>query len=102
MNDNDTKYIGDEFVEEDEASKSDHDKALEGLYDLVLPPGIPHKLILEVMDTFNLEVTTRKCAVQTVDIEPDNLLTLRGELDSVNQAHDYIFQKLSERYKYKK
>ena len=102
MNDNDTKYIGDEFVEEDENSKSETEKALEGLYDLVLPPGIPHKLILEVMDTFNLEVTTRKCAVQTVDIEPDNLLTLRGELDSVNQAHDYIFQKLSERYNYKK
>ena len=100
MNDNDTKYIGDEFVEEDENSKSETEKALEGLYDLVLPPGIPHKLILEVMDTFNLEVTTRKCAVQTVDIEPDNLLTLRGELDSVNQAHDYIFQKLSEKYKY--
>lgn len=102
MNDNDTKYIGDEFVEEDETSKSDEEKALEGLYDLVLPPGIPHKLILEVMDTFNLEVTTRKCAVQTVDVEPDNLLTLRGELESVNQAHDFIFQKLSERYKYKK
>lgn len=102
MTDNDTKYIGDEFVEEDETSKSEHEKALEGLYDLVLPPGIPHKLILEVIDTFNLEVTTRKCAVQTVDTEPDNLLTLRGDLDSVNKAHDYIFQKLSERYNYKK
>ena len=102
MTDNDTKYIGDEFVEEYETSKTENEKALEGLYDLVLPPGIPHKLILEVIDTFNLEVTTRKCAVQTVDIEPDNLLTLRGDLDSVNKAHDYIFQKLSERYKYKK
>jgi hypothetical protein len=102
MNDNDTKYIGDEFIEEDENSKSEHEKALEGLYDLVLPPGIPHKLILEVMDTFNLEVATRKCSVKTVEVEEDNLLTLRGELDSVNQAHDYIFQKLSERYNYKK
>jgi hypothetical protein len=102
MNDNDTKYIGDEFVEEDENSKSETEKALEGLYDLVLPPGIPHKLILEVMDTFNLEVATRKCSVKTIEVEDDNLLTLRGELDSVNQAHDYIFQKLSERYNYKK
>jgi len=77
MNDNDTKYIGDEFVEEDETSTDENEKALEGLYDLVLPPGIPHKLILEVMDQFNLEVAVRKCAVQTVDTEPDNLLTLR-------------------------
>lgn len=102
MNDNDIKNIGDEFVEEDETTKTEHDKALEGLYDLVLPPGVPHKLIMEVMDKFDLEVTTRKCAVKTIDIEDDNLLTLRGELDSVNNAHDYIYKKMSEKYNYKK
>ncbi|MDL5502680.1 MAG: hypothetical protein QSU88_05630, partial [Candidatus Methanoperedens sp.] len=87
MNENDTKNIGDEFIEEDETSKTEREKALEGLYDLILPPGVPHKLILEVMDKFNLEATTRKCAVKTIDIEDDNLLTLRGELDSINNAH---------------
>ncbi|CAG0965069.1 hypothetical protein METP3_01090 [Methanosarcinales archaeon] len=102
MNDNDTKNIGDEFVEEDENSKTESERALEGLYDLVLPPGVPYKLIMEVMDTFNLEVTTRKCAVKTIDVEDDNLLTLRGDLDSVNNAHDYIFKKMSEKYNYKK
>lgn len=102
MTDNDTKYIGDEFVEEDETSINPEEQALEGLYDLVLPPGVPQRLIMEVMETFNLEVTTRKCAVKTVDVESDNLLTLRGELDSINQAHDYIYKKLSERYNYKK
>jgi hypothetical protein len=102
MNDNDTKNIGDEFVEEDENTKTESQRALEGLYDLVLPPGVPYKLIMEVMDTFNLEVTTRKCAVKTIDVEDDNLLTLRGDLDSVNNAHDYIFKKMSEKYNYKK
>ncbi|NJD52956.1 MAG: hypothetical protein FIB07_08830 [Candidatus Methanoperedens sp.] len=102
MNDNDTKNIGDEFVEEDENSKTEDETALEGLYDLVLPPGIPYKLIMEVMDTFNLEVTTRKCSVKTIDVEDDNLLILRGELDSVNNAHDYIYKKMSEMYNYKK
>lgn len=102
MTDNDTKYIGDEFVEEDETALNEKEKALEGLYDLVLPPGIPHKLIIEVMETFNLEVVTRKCAVKTVEVEDDNLLTLRGELDAVNNAHDYIYKKLSEKYNYKK
>ena len=102
MNENDTKNIGDEFIEEDETSKTEREKALEGLYDLILPPGVPHKLIMEVMDKFNLEATTRKCAVKTIDIEDDNLLTLRGELDSINNAHDYIYKKMSEMYKYKK
>ena len=102
MTDNDTKYIGDEFIEEDENSISENEKALEGLYDLVLPPGVPQRIIMEVMEKFNLEVSTRKCALKTVDVEPDNLLVLRGELDSVNNAHDYIYKKMSEKYKYKK
>ncbi len=102
MTGNETKYVGDEFVEEDESSINENAKELEGLYDLILPPGVPHKLIMEVMEKFNLEVTTRQCAVKTIDIEPDNLLTLRGELDSVNNAHDYIYQKMSEKYKYRR
>ena len=96
------KHIGDEFVEEGKTELDEKEKALEGLYDLVLPPGVPHKLILEAIDKFNLEVSTRKCAIKTIDVETDNLLILRGELDSVNNAHDYIFQKMSEKYNYKR
>ncbi len=102
MTNDDTKYVGDEFVEEDENTVTEKEKELEGLYDLVLPPGVPHKLILEAMEKFNLEVSARKCAVKTIDVDTDNLLILRGELDSVNNAHDYIFQKMSEKYNYKK
>jgi hypothetical protein len=102
MTDNDKKNIGDEFVEEDETVKNEEEQALEGLYDLVLPPGVPQKMIMEVEEKFNLELITRKCAVKTVDVESENLLVLRGELDSVNKAHDYIFEKLSAKYKYKR
>ena len=96
------KHIGDEFVEEGKTELDEKEKALEGLYDLVLPPGVPHKLIMDAVDKFNLEVSTRKCAIKTIDVETDNLLILRGELDSVNNAHDYIFQKMSEKYNYKR
>ena len=102
MTDDKLKHIGDEFVEEEENAVDEKEKALEGLYDLVLPPGVPHKIIMDAMDKFNLEVSTRKCAVKTVEVESDNLLILRGELDSVNNAHDYIFQKMSEKYNYKR
>lgn len=95
------KYIGDEFVEETETIVDEKGK-IEGQYDLVLPPGVPRKVIMEAIDKFNLEVTTRKCAVKTIDTESDNLLVLRGELDAVNNAHDYIYQKLSKMYNYKK
>ena len=102
MTDDKLKHIGDEFVEEGKTELDEKEKALEGLYDLVLPPGVPHKLIMDAVDKFNLEVSTRKCAVKTIDVESDNLLILRGELDSVNNAHDYIFQKMSEKYNYKR
>jgi len=101
MTDDEPKYVGDEFVEEDKAVE-EKDNALEGLFDLVLPPGVPHKVILEAVDKFNLEVTTRKCALKTIDVEQENLLVLRGELEAVNSAHDYIYKKMSEKYNYKK
>jgi hypothetical protein len=102
MTDNDKKNIGDEFVEEDESTVNENDEVLTGLFDLVLPPGVPQKMIMEVEEKFNLQLVTRKCAVKTVDVESDNLLVLRGELDSVNKAHDYIYEKLSAKYNYKR
>jgi hypothetical protein len=102
MKDNDPKFVGNEYVEEDASAVPEEQKELEGLYDLVLPPGVPHKLIMDAVEKFNLEVSTRKCAIKTIDVDTDNLLILRGELDSVNKAHDYIFQKMSEKYNYKK
>lgn len=97
--DNDKK-LGNEFEEEipDEEDKED----LEGLFDLVLPPGAPYKIIMETADKFNLEIITRTVALKTIDIEKENLLVLRGKLDDVNNAHDYIYQKLSKKYNYKK
>jgi len=102
MTDNDPKFVGNEYVEEDESAVPEEQKELEGLFDLVLPPGVPHTLIVDAMEKFNLEISTRKCAVKTIDVDTDNLLILRGELDSVNKAHDYIFQKMSEKYNYKR
>lgn len=102
MTDDKSKYVGDEFVEESETAVSEKEKALEGMYDLVLPPGVPHKVIMEAMEKFNLEVATRKCALKTLEVDQENLLVLRGELESVNNAHDYIYQKLSQKYNYKR
>lgn len=94
----DKKYIGDEFTEETEENAND--QSIKGMYDLVLPPGIPYKIVIDTIDKFGLEVTTRKCAVKTIDVDTDNLLVLRGELDVVNNAHDYIYEMLSKRYNY--
>ena len=95
--DNDKKFIGEEFEE-----INDKEENLENLYDIVLLPGMSHKIIMEAIDKFNLEILTRKVALKTIDVNKENLLVLRGKLDDVNNAHDYIYQKLSEKYNYKR
>jgi hypothetical protein len=102
MADSEPKQIGNEFIEDDGTVVDEKEKALEGVYDLVLPPGVPYKVIMEAVEKYNLEVTTRKCALKTIDVDSENLLVLRGELESVNNAHDYIYKKLSEKYNYKR
>ena len=57
------------------------------------------KSSLLAADKFNLETTIRKVALKTIDVEKENLLVLRRKLDDVNKAHDYIYQKLSEKLK---
>lgn len=97
--DNDKKFVGEEF---EEITDQEGEEDLEKLFDLVLPPGISHKIIMETVDKFNLEIITRKVALKTIDVENENLLVLRGKLEDINNAHDYIYQKLSEKYNYKR
>lgn len=95
--DNDKKFVGEEFEEiNDQEEKEDIDK----LFDLVLPPGMHNKIIMEAAQKFNLEIVTRKVDLKTIDIDKENLLVLRGKLDDVNNAYDYIYQKMSEKYNY--
>ena len=100
MTDDDNKNIGDEFVEEDENFVDEKTKELEGLFDLVLPPGLPQKVIIDAVDEFGLEVTTRTCDVKSQEMEEENLLVLRGELDAVNNAQEFIYNKMKERCNY--
>lgn len=94
----DKKFIGDEFEEITDEGEEDLDK----LFDLILPPGVPYKIIMETADKFNLEIITREIALKTIDVDNENLLALRGKLEDINNAHDYIYQKLSKKYNYKK
>ncbi|HIH44641.1 MAG TPA: hypothetical protein HA257_06115 [Candidatus Methanoperedenaceae archaeon] len=92
----DTGASFDEFVEDTERAKTEDTQP--GTYEIVIPPGVPQKLIIETASKFSLEVSKRKVALKTIDLEPENLLVLRGELDSVNQAYDYMYAKMKEMY----
>lgn len=91
------QYIGDEFVEEDEMAKEGGDEnVLEGLYDLVMPPGVPESLIVELVEEFDLEPVTRLANVDIVEVDPREIMVLRGELEVVNEAQDYMIKRMHE------
>lgn len=88
-------FIGDEYVEEEE-TKDETENKLEGLYDLMIPPGVPESLIVELVEEFDLEPITRLANVDIVEVDARELLALRGDLDTVNEAHDYMVKRMHE------
>lgn len=87
-------YVGDEYAEPEEIEEKENE--LEGLYDLMIPPGVPESLIVELVEEFNLEPTLRMANVDIVEMDQRELLVLRGDLDTVNEAHDYLIKRLHE------
>ncbi|MCD4843908.1 MAG: hypothetical protein K8R25_05415 [Methanosarcinales archaeon] len=92
--DEENLYVGDEYAEEEELTEDENE--LEGLYDLVIPPGVPESIIVELVEEFDLEPVNRLSNVDIVEIDQRELLALRGELDIVNDAHDYMMKRLHE------
>lgn len=88
-------YVGDEYAE-DEGEAGETTNELEGLYDLLLPPGIPESIIIELVEEFDLEATLRKVntSTETGQIAQREVLVLRGDQDSVNKAHDYMINRM--------
>ena len=94
--DKENVYIGDEFTEEEYLEDKPEANELEGLYDLMIPPGVPESLIVELVDEFDLEPVTRLANVEIVELDPRELMALRGELETVNEAHDYMVKRMHE------
>ena len=88
-------YIGDEYAE-DEGQGEKPTNELEGLFDLLLPPGIPESIIVDLVEEFDLEVTMRlvKTSNENGAIEEREVLVLRGDQDSVNNAHDQMINRM--------
>lgn len=72
--------------------KSDED--LEGLYDLIIPPGTPSYIIYDLVEEFDLEPLERKINVNIVECDEREVIVLRGELETVQEAEKYLHHEL--------
>ncbi len=95
--DEENLFIGDEYAEEDDSERQETtENEMEGLYDLMIPPGIPESVIVELVEEFDLEAVSRSANVDIVEVDPREILMLRGDLETVNEAHDYMIKRMHE------
>jgi len=75
---------------------NEHMAEEEKLYDILIPPGVPQKLIIEISKKFDVTVVERKEKIKFANMEGDEreLLAFRGKLETVQQVEKYMLEQL--------
>jgi hypothetical protein len=70
----------------------------EQLYDIIIPPGVPQKLILDISKRFDVTVVDRKEKIKFANMEGDEreLLAFRGKLEEMKKVEKYMREQLKE------
>jgi hypothetical protein len=69
----------------------------EPLYDIIIPPGVPQKLIVEISKKFDVTVVERKEKIKFANMEGDEreLLAFRGKLEVMQNVETYMRDQLN-------
>jgi hypothetical protein len=69
----------------------------EPLYDIIIPPGVPQKLIIEISKKFDVTVVDRKEKIKFANMEGDEreLLAFRGKLEEMQKVETYMREQLN-------
>jgi hypothetical protein len=68
----------------------------EQLYDVLIPPGVPQKLIIEIPKKFKVKVVERSQKLKFANMEGDEreLLAFRGRLEVIKEVEKYMLDEL--------
>ena len=68
----------------------------EPLYDVLIPPGVPQKLIVDISKKYDVTIVERKEKIKFANMDGDEreLLAFRGKLDVVKQVEKYMLEQL--------
>jgi hypothetical protein len=68
----------------------------EQLYDVLIPPGVPQKLIIEIPTKFKVKVVERKEKLKFANMEGDEreLLAFRGKLELIHEVEQSMISQL--------
>jgi len=69
----------------------------EPLYDIIIPPGVPQKLIVEISKKFDVTVVDRREKIKFANMEGDerDLLAFRGKLEVMKTVETYMRDQLN-------
>jgi hypothetical protein len=72
--------------------------AEEELFDLLVPPGVPRKMIYDVVEKYDVEVVRRpqKLSFANMDGDMRELIAFRGRREVVEEVQNYLFAQLKE------
>lgn len=81
-----------------EAPEKENKEDLKGMYDLAIPLGMPISVIRELVEKFELDLVRRKARMDMTGEEMDReILVLRGDLETVMAAKEYMFKALDKK-----
>ena len=65
-------------------------------YDVIVPPGVPKKIILDVSEKFDVEIIDRPRPIKFANMDGDvrNLIAFRCDAEVAQKVHDYLFSEL--------
>ena len=72
--------------------------AEEELYDMLVPPGVPRKMIYDVVEKYDVEVVRRpqKMSFANMDGDTRELIAFRGKREVVEEVQKYLMERLAE------
>ena len=69
----------------------------EPLYDIIIPPGVPQKIIVDISKKFDVTVVDRREKIKFANMEGDerDLLAFRGKLEVMQKVETYMRDQLN-------
>ena len=65
-------------------------------YDVLVPPGVPRSIMMDIAEKFDVEVVERPREMKFANMDGDirNLLAFRADLETAQKVEKYLYDEL--------
>jgi len=75
---------------------TDDTSSEEQLYEVLIPPGVPQKLIIDISNKFKVKIVERRKKIKFANMDGDEreLLAFQGPLEVIQEVEKYMLSEL--------